>query len=262
MTRKLPVADQRAKSAASHSELSTNGPVPEDYVDEVYGDFQSALTANVRGNAPDAKLPMLDSESKVTVERVHEALQVVIEKVRNDAQRSFDGKRAPEGISQPLLGLSDNVQRSVEALGSAMAEMPSPVSPQLARSAAATERAWRDLESEFGLLTSIEVSTLLGSDPPNRTYASHQRAQGKLIAVKRPKGLRYPGFQFNATEPAILPVMEKLIAVAENAGRSEASLALWMTRPTGYLDGDRPVDWFSEPDKVIQAAKQSFGVQW
>jgi hypothetical protein len=129
------------------------------------------------------------------------------------------------------------------------------VSPQLARSVAATENAWRELETEFGLLSSREVSELVGSKSPNRSYASDQHSKGRMIAVKRPGGLRYPGFQIDCMQHTIRPAMSDLIRVAGAAGRSEASLALWMTSPTGYLDGERPVDQPSQPDKVVEAAQ-------
>lgn len=171
----------------------------------------------------------------------------------------------PELLPPPsasYLGIAHNMADGIAALGSALAEIETPVSPQLARSLAATENAWRSLEAEFGLLSSREVSAVVGSRSPNRSYASEQRAKGRLIAVKRPGGLRYPGYQFDRTQHAIRPVMADLIRVAEEAGRSEASLALWMTMPSGYLDGDRPVDQLSDPDKVVEAAEQSFNVEW
>lgn len=175
--------------------------------------------------------------------------------------------RAPEPPASPALTslymmIAHNMADGIAALGPALAEIETPVSPQLARSMAATENAWRSLEAEFGLLSSREVSELLGSRSPNRSYASEQRSKGKLIAVKRPGGLRYPGYQFDRTEHAIRPVMAELIRIAGEAGRSEASLALWMTLPTGYLDGARPVDRLSDPDKVVEAAEQSFNVEW
>lgn len=135
------------------------------------------------------------------------------------------------------------------------------IADNMEQSIAATENAWRELENECGLLSSLEVSALLGSKSPNRSFASEQRSKGKLIAVKRPGGLRYPGFQFDVREQTIRPIMAELISVAGEAGRSEASLALWMSLPTGYLDGDCPVDHLSNPQEVVEAARQSFNVQ-
>ncbi|MCW4466568.1 hypothetical protein OK351_13800 [Glutamicibacter sp. MNS18] len=164
--------------------------------------------------------------------------------------------------TQPLMVIAENMQRSIAALGPALAEIEPPVSPQLARNMAATEKAWRELEAEFGLLTSLEVSEAVGSKSPNRSYAWEQRSKGRLIAVKRPGGLRYPGFQIDREEHTVRPVMEDLIGVATAYGRSEASLALWMTTQTGYLDGERPVDHLAQPDKIVEVAQQAFGVQW
>lgn len=168
----------------------------------------------------------------------------------------------PDSPARSWTAIAQNMEQSIHALGPALAQIETPVSPQLARSAAATETAWRELEAEFGLLSSREVSKLVGSKSPNRSYASEQHSKGRLIAVKRPGGFRYPGFQIDREGHTIRPVISDLIHLAKVAGRSEASLALWMTSPTGYLDGDRPVDRFSQPDKLVEAAEQSFNVQW
>ena len=177
--------------------------------------------------------------------------------------QSVSSVPAEQGASHSAaISIARNMELGIEALGAALADSETPVSHQLARSMAATEKAWRDLEAEFGLLSSVEVSELVGSKSPNRSFASEQRGKGRLIAVKRPGGFRYPGFQFDRTEHMIRPVMAELIRVAEVAGRSEASLALWMALSTGYLDGRRPVDTLSQPEKVVEAAEQSFNVQW
>ncbi|MCO4251548.1 hypothetical protein [Pseudarthrobacter raffinosi] len=179
-----------------------------------------------------------------------------------DLQNRIAPLAASPSFVRSLTTIAENMEQSIAALGPALADIETPVSPQLARSVAATESAWRELEAEFGLLSSLQVSELVGSKSPNRSYASEQHAKGRLIAVKRPGGLRYPGFQIDRSEHTIRPVMADLIRVAGDAGRSEASLALWMTSRTGYLDGDRPVDQLSQPDKVVEAARQSFNVQW
>lgn len=191
-----------------------------------------------------------------------EDLRDLMGKLVRDLQNRIVPLAAHSSSVRSLTAIAENMEQSIAALGPALAEIETPVSPQLARSVAATENAWRELEAEFGLLSSLEVSKLVGSKSPNRSYASEQHAKGRLIAVKRPGGLRYPGFQIDRGEHIIRPVMADLIRVAGDAGRSEASLALWMTSRIGYLDGDRPVDQLSWPDKVVKAARQSFNVQW
>ncbi|WP_404290985.1 hypothetical protein [Glutamicibacter arilaitensis] len=191
------------------------------------------------------------------------SLSVSLENIVTEIRDQIDPLLAPPSAVHPLTSIAMNMEQSIAALAPALAEMVTPVSPQLARNLAATENAWRELEAEFGLFTSLEVSALVGSKSPNRSYASEQHSKGKLIAVRRPGGLRYPGFQFDRVEHMILSVISELIGVADSAGRSEASLALWMTSRTGYLDGSRPVDHLSsQPDKVVEAARQSFDIQW
>lgn len=136
-------------------------------------------------------------------------------------------------------------------------------SAQYARSLQATANAWREMESEFGLLTEAEVAAAVSDEPGNIHFASQERAAGRVLAVKRPEGFRYPGFQIDRTRRAIRPVIGELISIARAAGRSEASLALWMAAvPTGYLDGARPADRLDDPASVIGAASQAFNVVW
>lgn len=198
-----------------------------------------------------ASVPVVDTEE------LSKALNVLASVIHGVSEVAV-----PAASVRSYMAIAHNMADGIAALGPALAEIETPVSPQLARSLAATENAWRMLEAEFGLLSSREVSELVGSSSPNRSYASDQRSKGKLIAVRRPGGLRYPGYQFDRTEHVIRPVMADLIRIAREAGRSEASVALWMVIPTGYLDGDRPVDQLSDPDKVVEAAQQSFNVQW
>lgn len=228
-------------------------------------EFQTGFVAIVTKTDPKLAEIVTGASSKALSDELQAYVETMAEKLLDNIVelQSIDPHLA-EARSHSLLltAIAENMEQSIAALGPALAEIETPVSPQLARSMAATERAWRDLETEFGLLSSREVSELVGSKSPNRSYASELRSKGKMIAVKRPGGLRYPGFQIDREEHAIRPVMENLIRVAEAAGRTEASLALWMTSRSGYLDGDRPVDQLSQPDKVVEAAEQSFGVQW
>lgn len=166
-------------------------------------------------------------------------------------------------LPSSVVAAAVRMERSIQALGPALAAIESPVSPQLAKSLQATENVWREIAQEFGLLSSTELSKAVGSSSPNRSYASEQRNAGKILAVKRPGGMKYPGFQIDPRDHAVRPVMQALIAAAGEAGRSEAGLALWMVAPNGYLDGERPVERLDDdPDSVVEAARHSFGVRW
>ncbi|WP_434615995.1 hypothetical protein [Arthrobacter sp. A5] len=167
-----------------------------------------------------------------------------------------------QGKRPLLMQMAENMARSVEALGPALAAVDVAVSPQLAAVMQETENTWREMEAEFGLLTSTEVSAAVGSKSPNRSWASEQRSAGRLLAINRPRGYRYPGFQVDRVHGVILPVIGRLITVAKKAGWSEASLALWLVASTGYLDDARPVDRLDRGDEVVYAAEQSFNVQW
>jgi hypothetical protein len=134
-----------------------------------------------------------------------------------------------------------------------------PVSPQVALSLAAAEERWRSVHAEFGLLTSQETAPLLGLNTADDVRALY--AAGGLIAVHRGGRVLYPGFQVDRTTQTVLPVIRELLLAAEEAGRSEASLILWLVSPSGHLDGSRPVDLLDNPDRLLTAVKDSFIVQ-
>lgn len=130
---------------------------------------------------------------------------------------------------------------------------------QMTRTLAATEEMWRSVHAEFGLLTAQELAQRLGAPAPDDVRALY--AAGELVAVHRGGRVLYPGFQVNQVTQAVRPVIRELLRAAEGAGRSEASLILWLVSPGGSLDGARPVDLLETPDRVLQAAEDSF-MQW
>lgn len=133
------------------------------------------------------------------------------------------------------------------------------VSPQMARSIQATQRALQKMHEEFGLLTVGEVAVFLGV-----TLADvlHYHDEGRIMSVIVDDEVMYPAFQFDEEAGVVRPVIADVIAEATSSSRSESSLALWMVQPTGYLDGKRPVDCLDKPDSVLLAARGSFNVEW
>jgi hypothetical protein len=221
------------------------------------------ITAAAVSVAKDEASVSSGGESVASLEQASDKVELLhdlLERLRKF--QTAHGGRSQDTVPDRLVLAAINMERSIDALGPVLANVETPVSPQLARSLQATENVWRDMQEEFGLLSSREVSELVGSRSPNRSYASDQRSKGKLLAIKRPGGLRYPGFQFDPRLHVIRPVMEELIKVAAEADNSEADLALWLYIPTGYLDGDRPVDRLDDTETVVDAARQSFNVEW
>jgi hypothetical protein len=155
------------------------------------------------------------------------------------------------------------VRAGVHALGAAMAANPVAVSPQMARSLQAAENIWRNIEHEFGMLTSMEVAERLGSRKPNRSMASALRNEGSIVGIMRGNSYRFPGFQFDADKAAVVPVMPKLIALARENERSDEGLVYWLTSPSSFFhEQDRPVDHLHEEDRVLAAARDQFEGTW
>lgn len=229
----------------------------------VLGDVELAA-AKIIGTTPTGSRVGIPVKISVKDGEIVEVIQGGLPFRARKRRRTRPDPRQVEGVptERVLVDTAVNMERSIKALGSALEEVETPVSPQLARSIQATENLWRAMEREFKLLTATEVSAAVGSKSPNRSYASEQHAAGKLLAVKRAGAYRYPGFQIDRQEHKIRPVMADLLSVAKEAGRSESSLALWMLIRTGYLDGARPVDQLASPNMVVEAARHAFNVQW
>lgn len=152
-------------------------------------------------------------------------------------------------------------RRNVAALGAALHAAGLTSSPELARATQAQQDLYNRIDVEFGLLTSTQVADRLGSRArARRNAAAAARREGKLIALQRGRYLAYPGFQFGPR--GARPVIARLRTFATRNGWDETSLIEWLVRPTTYLDGRRPVDILDEGDRVMQVARDAFGVSW
>lgn len=156
-----------------------------------------------------------------------------------------------------------NIQLSMRIVGAAMASTPARISPELAMSIQETENAWREIEEEFGFVSSVEAASLLGSKKGNRTVASDRRTAGKILGVLRGNSYRYPRFQFDQARGGVWPVIPEVIALAHANGWTDEDLLLWFCAPTAFFpEEDRPVDHMSEPTRVLAAAKDEFEDRW
>lgn len=169
---------------------------------------------------------------------------------------------AAEGdrVAQLFAKWAEESARGLSSLSPAMAGAEVAVSPQLARSAQATENAWREIEDEFGLLSSTEAATRMGYGS-NRNWASAQRRAGKLLGVRRGGAYRYPGFQL---DPEVMPLIGGLVALARENEWSDESLVLWLCSPSGWMPEDRrPVELLRDhPEAVRSAAESAITPQW
>lgn len=172
---------------------------------------------------------------------------------------AFDSGPTETPLLAHLVASIVNADRSVHALGRAMASNPAPTSPQLARSIQAETNAWKRIEAEFGLLASGEVAKLLGGSGTNRNFASEKRRAGKILGVARGNTYRYPGFQFDRRRGTVLGVIGRLIALAAENGWPHEDVVLWLSSPSAYFhEQDRPVDHLEEPDRLLAAARDQF----
>jgi hypothetical protein len=164
-------------------------------------------------------------------------------------------------VQKALLDMTMMTASSINALGPAMAAFKGVTSPQLARAIQATENIWKDIDAEFGMLTSMEVAQLIGSKRSGRSFASDQRAAGKLLGIKRGNRVLYPGFQFERATGTVHAAIPELLHMAKDVSWDEEDLTLWLIAPSGYFHGDRPVDHLADAD-VVPKARQEATIEW
>jgi hypothetical protein len=153
-------------------------------------------------------------------------------------------------------------QHSVDELESALVGLPTALDPATTRAAQATENVWRRIADEFGLLSSSQVSALLGAANANRVYAAQRRQRGELLAAQRKNAYVFPGFQFDREAGEARPWVAPLLSLAGRHDRSAADVIMWMMSPTTYFDGGRPVDHVDAPRRLLDVADRAWGIEW
>lgn len=131
----------------------------------------------------------------------------------------------------------------------------------MAAGIAATENAWLDMETEFGLLDGREVARLAGSKQTTGGFANDRRKARKLLGVFRRNAYLYPKFQFTESGG----VHQAVIDVLRDAPKFEVSdedVAQWFLLESPSLDGLRPVDAIEDSGEVLAVFRGRFGAQW
>lgn len=158
-------------------------------------------------------------------------------------------------------------QGSLDELSDAMARIQDPLPPAMARAAQATENTVKSIETEFSLLSSVQVAQLLGSKSSKaavRSLANDMRGRGELLYVRRLNKFLYPGFQFARSIGRVKPLVKTLLQLADASSWEPEDVVLWLCSPTTYFeDESRPVDHFdTDPDQVLDVARRAWSVEW
>jgi len=165
--------------------------------------------------------------------------------------------------AEDLVVATQRVRESAQAVGAALSSVAVYTEPAIARAVQAEQNLYTRIENEFGMLTSTEAGTRMGSRsraPRNLAATAHR--DHALVAVRRGNSLVYPGFQFGP-DGQPLEVIGRLRATAEANEWSEAGLVQWLCSPTTYFHGDRPVDHLIEdPERVVEVAADALAVSW
>lgn len=147
-------------------------------------------------------------------------------------------------------------------LENALAGLRSVVDPATARAAQATENVWREVDDDYGLLKSGDVSEILGASKKNREFVSIRRNRGELLGVVRNNGYLFPGFQFDRTTGTIRSWVKPLLELAAQSNQGATDVLVWMMSPTTYFSGDRPADHVEDGDRLVDVARRAWSVEW
>jgi len=169
------------------------------------------------------------------------------------------GITAPVELERAVEDVLTQLQ-SRASLGIAISKAPT-VTAGYTRALQATENVWREIEEEFGLLTSSEAAVAIGSKSQNRYLVSELRRKGKLLGLRRLNAYRYPGFQF-LSDGTIHPAIRDLMSAMHDGGWSDRGLIIWLCSPSrAFADGARPVDHLDDPT-LVRAAIEMMAVDW
>ena len=132
---------------------------------------------------------------------------------------------------------------------------PGAVDPELMRQLRMEAAAREDFIRDVALLVSADLGELLGSRARNRSaMASRLKREGKLFAVTYRGVDLYPAAQIVDGKPssAIPEILEAF------SSDSPWTVALWLNAPSGWLDGEKPIQVLAtEPDRVVRAAHKA-----
>jgi hypothetical protein len=141
-----------------------------------------------------------------------------------------------------------------------LAELPG---PSTVRAAHDTVEAWRELERRWGLLSPVEVVERNPTVSNASDHLGRLHDAGRVVRVRRGRGYRYPGYQFDGNGQPIAALAD-VVVVLRRAGWSEPSIVLWFDSPNGRLvDDARPAELLaSDADAVRAAASAAADPLW
>ncbi|MEV7648194.1 hypothetical protein [Arthrobacter sp. NPDC089319] len=134
------------------------------------------------------------------------------------------------------------------------------VTPETAAGIAATEQAMRDMEREFTFFSELDITDLVIAETLREP--KDLLREGKLLGFTYRGRTVYPSFQFDPKTGMIREAVPLLLSVAAEYQIPSKELAQWLCDPSGYLSGDRPVDHLHDIGRVVEAAKDHYGVVW
>lgn len=156
----------------------------------------------------------------------------------------------------------ERTERSVAHLSEALWDADADASPALARAVQYTVLRLRQVQDEFGLLSSVEAGMRMGSRSPGAARTRVSAARHDLLVIHRGRRSFVPAFQFDAAG-RIREASRRLARFAHENEVADRSMVLWACYPAVSLDGYRPVDLLdSDPDAVLSAARDRFLVSW
>lgn len=146
-------------------------------------------------------------------------------------------------------------------LGDAVEALEQPISQQMVAGVVATENAWVEIETEFGLFDGRTVARIAGSRQTTGGFANDRRKARKLLGVFRRNAYLYPGFQFTESGEVHQSVLD-ILQEAPELNVSDEDVAQWFLLESPSLDSQRPVDVIENADQVLAVFRGRFGAQW
>lgn len=151
---------------------------------------------------------------------------------------------------------------AIERVATALMHEGAEVGPATAAQLAQVEHLWRHLIESYGVYTSVDIATLRGTNPRNRSAATNLAKREGLIGFRRGNAKVYPVFEFRGTNAH--PRWRDIASPLRAAGWEDDDILLFLVSPHPALDGSEPAALIDtdDVDRVVGVVEREAQGVW
>jgi hypothetical protein len=235
--------------------------VSEELAPKLVSAFWRALLSTQEAREQGADLVLEDRSGRVVLLQVKsKAASDALERFEESGEPLLFSGAVAAAIAEAMKGWSRQAGSYREVLAALTPKDRGPLAAAALLQARRNAAARQQFLDEFPSLNSAEVADAAMSKASNRaSLANRWRDEGKVFAIRVGDQQLYPAFQLDE-QGRPLDVIASILDTLRPGHLSDWQIALWMTSPTGWLGGRRPVELLAdEPSLALEAAEREVG---